>query len=189
MTAANGTAPPQVDARKLASVRKSSLTAAKKAIEALEACVTAHRGELEAGEVPAGAGLRKLADKYLQLLGTLDLADLLLTPEGLEALADDNAPEPGVITVRRDDLALMTEFLLDSPLVPEPPGKDTPLARLAAAAGPSFAKLAEMASIPAGPGVPVPAEAAAVFAEGESWYGSGGDEDGEPDPGWPSQGT
>jgi hypothetical protein len=200
---ANGTAPapqagartlssarqrPYIDARTLSSARKRAYTAAGKALASLEAVLAAHRAGFGSGDVPPAAGLRKGTDKYLDLLSDLDTMDGLLTPEALEALAAEDTPEPGTVTVGRNDLALLTEFLRDSGLVPPGPvNGDTPLGRLSEAAGLSSVTLAQMASVPVpvrGDGIPVGPLPPRPPAQNGSWYDGDGD-----DSGWPSQGT
>lgn len=174
MTSANGSGS-QADARQLAALRKRTFAQAKKALEALTGEAAGHQDEFTAGDVPSGSQLRKLAEKYARLLETIDVVDSVLTPEALEALAADDVPEPepGTVTVNRDALAMASEVIRDSGLLPGEPGPDTPLGQLFRAAGISCREMAAMAS------VPVP------FASGPPWAddGSGG----EYDAGWPPQ--
>jgi hypothetical protein len=132
MTTANGTAP-HIDATQLATARRRTFTAVKKALAALEETAAQDMTELGNGDVPPAAALRKAADKYLGLLADLDRMDALLTPEALEAVHLEHGEPDGQVTVAREDLALLTGVIAG--LHPEVPADgSTPLGRLTAAA-------------------------------------------------------
>jgi hypothetical protein len=127
---ANGT--PQIDARQLIALRKRTFTAAGKALKSMLDEAVEHQAAMEAGNVPPPDGLRRAADKYVDLLHTLWLADSVLTPQILEVMAG----EPyGTAVVDRSALALFTEVLRDSGLLPAEIDPDSPLGQLIGAAG------------------------------------------------------
>ncbi len=137
-----------IDARQLAALRKRRFAETGRALKSLLDEAGAHQGALGTGDVPPADGLRKLADRYLRLLGSLDIIDAVLTPEALEAVA---AEDDGKVAVRRDDLALLTEVVRG--MVPGGAEEDTPLGRLSFAAGTGpreMAELAAMAMVPDG---------------------------------------
>lgn len=124
---------PAIDARQLAALRKRTLAAARKAAQALEVLSASHRDALEAGNVPPAAEMRKLADKYLTLHGTLACIDSVLTPFPLSELPDW-AEDAGTITVSRDDVDVLVQFCRGFVTEATGPVDGTPLGRLMHAA-------------------------------------------------------
>lgn len=125
-----------IDARQLRAQRKRTFTAARKALQALAEAAAADSATLENGGAPDTPAMRKTAEKYLALLGTLDIIDSVLTPFPLSELPDW-AEDAGTITVSRDDVDVLVQFCRGFVTEATGPVDGTPLGRLmlAAAAG------------------------------------------------------
>jgi hypothetical protein len=152
---ANGT--PQAGARQLQSLRRRAFVAANKAVLALLDEAGEHRDALASGGVPPVTGLRRLADKYFTQLTFLDVIDSVLTPEALEAVANCSdgleamtAEDAVTVSVDRDALAMLTDVLRDSGLIPAEVDENTPLGQLISAARGELRprEIAELAAAP-----------------------------------------